>query len=64
MEVDGNDREKILVKDVVFFVFQMREDFKQSRLIKYMEDESIPASKRLNWLSYFTNSFADINAKA
>ncbi len=36
--------EIILVKDVVFPVFQMREDFKQSRLIKYMEDESIPAS--------------------
>ncbi len=57
-------KNKVLVKDVVFPVFQMREDFKQSRLIKYMEDESIPASKRLNWLSYFTNSFSDINANA
>ena len=41
------DKDKVLVKDVVFPVFQMKEDFKQSRLIKYMEDESIPASKRL-----------------
>ena len=48
------EKEKVLVKDVVFPVFQMKEDFKQSRLIKFMEDESIPASKRLNWLPYFT----------
>ena len=41
-------KDKVLVKDVVFPVFQMKEDFKQSRLIKYMEDDSIPASKRLN----------------
>jgi len=58
------EKDRVLVKDVVFPVFQMKEDFKQSRLIKYMEDESIPASKRLNWLPYFTyfaNSFSDIN---
>jgi len=58
------EKDRVLVKDVVFPVFQMREDFKQSRLIKYMADESVPASKRLNWLPYFTyfaNSFSDIN---
>jgi len=58
------DNDKVLVKDVVFPVFQMKKDFMQSRLIKYMQDESIPASKRLNWLpyfAYFANSFSDIN---
>ncbi len=58
------DKDTILVKDVVFPVFQMKGDFRQSRLIKYMEDESIPASGRLYWLpyfAYFANSFSDIN---
>ena len=33
------DKDTILVKDIVFPVFQMKGDFRQSRFIEYMEDE-------------------------
>ncbi len=52
------------VADIIPFIFSLKKEFGQTKLIQYIEDEKISATDKLKFapdFAYFVNSFSDLN---
>ncbi|MBO3458025.1 hypothetical protein G7B40_034390 [Aetokthonos hydrillicola Thurmond2011] len=52
------------VADVIPLIFCLKKEFEQTKLLKYMQDETISHTRKLDfapYFAYFVNSFSDLN---